>query len=80
MPVERETYQNGAYWATASGWVIADLAQIDLALARRTAEDLIADFRQNGIYECVNEDYSKLEHYVVSATNAWGALRRLPGL
>lgn len=79
MPVERETYQNGAYWATASGWVIAALAQIDPALARRMAEDLLADFRQNGIYECVNEGYRKLEHYVVSATNPWGVLRQMVG-
>lgn len=80
MPVERETYQNGAYWATASGWVITALAQADPALARRMAEDLLADLRDNGIYECVNEGYHKLEHYVVSATNPWGALRRLPEL
>jgi len=78
IPVERETYQNGAYWATASGWVIAALTQIAPSLARRMAEDLLADLHDNGIYECVNEGYGKLEHYVVSATNPLGALRRLP--
>jgi len=76
-PVEPERYQNGAYWATASGWVIWALAAKDQKLARRVWDDLIADFRTNGICECVNEGYRKLPSYVVSATNPLAAARRL---
>ena len=73
-----ETYQNGAYWATASGWVIDALNQIDPALAQKTAAELVADFQAHGIWECVNEGgYAKVEHYVVSITNPRGALLRL---
>jgi hypothetical protein len=73
--VPPETYQNGAYWATASGWVMDALAQIDPELARRTRDDLLADFQSGGIWECVNTgDYRKVEHYVVSATNARAAM------
>ena len=36
-PIKRDTYQNGAYWATASGWVLYALAQIDADLARPDA-------------------------------------------
>lgn len=79
-PIEPETYQNGAYWATASGWVIYALAQVDPPLARRMTRDLIADFQQHGFYECVNAGYRKLEHYVASAVNPLGALRRLQGV
>jgi hypothetical protein len=80
IPVEPGTYQNGAYWATASGWVLFALAQIDLPLARSMFAELIQDFRENGICECVNVGYRKLEHYVVSAVNPLGALRRVPEL
>ena len=80
IPVEEGAYQNGAYWATASGWVLYALAQIDLALARRMLADLLHDFQENGVCECINVGYRKLEHYVVSAVNPLGALRRLPEL
>ena len=75
------TYQNGAYWGTPSGWVIYALAQVDEALARRMVADLVADFKANGIWECVGEGgYRKCEHYVTTVTNPRGALRRLPAL
>jgi len=78
MPVEKERYQNGAYWATASGWVISVLARKDPVLARRLFRDLVADFRAGGICECVNSDgYRQLPTYVNSATNPLGAARRL---
>ena len=76
-PVEPERYQNGAYWATASGWVIWALAARNQKLAHNVWSDLIADFRANGICECVNEGYRKLPSYVVSATNPLAAARRL---
>jgi acetyl esterase/lipase len=76
-PVAPERYQNGAYWATASGWVIWALAQRDTGLARRMWAELIADFRHHGVFECVNEGYRQLDSYVVSAANPLAALRRL---
>ena len=76
-PVQSERYQNGAYWATASGWVMCALAQKDRPLARRMWDDLIADFRQGGVCECINEGYRQLPSYVVSATNPLAAARRL---
>ncbi|MHB0877555.1 MAG: MGH1-like glycoside hydrolase domain-containing protein [Anaerolineae bacterium] len=75
--VPPETYQNGAYWATASGWVAWALAASRPDLAQRLLDDLVADFRQHGIFECVNRGYAKLDTYVVSATNPLGVLRRL---
>jgi hypothetical protein len=80
MPVEEERYQNGAYWATASGWVMGALDGKDPALAKRLFADLVADFRAGGICECVNSDgYRQLPSYVDSATNPLGAARRLWG-
>ena len=79
-PIERDTYQDGAYWATASGWVIYSLAQIDADLARRMLADLLHDFQEVGIYECINVGYRKAEHYLPSVVNPLGALRRIPWL
>lgn len=76
-PVPPERYQNGAYWATASGWVMWALAKKDPKLTRRMWDDLIADFRSGEICECVNEGYRRLPSYVVSATNPLAAARRL---
>ena len=76
IPIAPGTYQNGAYWATASGWVWDALIQIDESLADRMLADLLQDFLQGGICECVNVGYRKLAHYVVSAVNPLGALER----
>lgn len=76
-PVEPERYQNGAYWAAASGWMMYALAQKDRALARTMWTDLISDFKAGGICECINEGYRQLPDYVVSGANPLGAARRL---
>ncbi|MCS6950675.1 MAG: hypothetical protein NZ520_09465 [bacterium] len=78
-PVPRDRYQNGAYWATASGWVMQAIYPVNPSLAERTFEELIADFQQNGVYECVHPEYRQLETYVVSACNPLGAARALWG-
>lgn len=62
-------YQNGAYWATASGWFATAIARTDPGLAARTIRDCIRDFQTNGVYECINADYTKAKDYVVSAAN-----------
>ncbi len=77
MPVAPGSYQNGAYWATASGWVMAALAQVDNTLAVSMLQDLVEDFQTNGIHECIGDEYAKLNHYVVSVVNPLGAARSL---
>ena len=80
IPVPPDEYQNGAYWATASGWVIWALAQRQPDLAQQVLDDLIASFRAEGVYECIHTGYHKLDSYVASATNPLGALRLLAQL
>jgi hypothetical protein len=75
--MEKETYQNGAYWLTASGWLIWCLAQQDPRAAAKAFTQCLSWSIDNGFYECINLDYKKLNNYVVSGTNLFGALKRL---
>jgi hypothetical protein len=77
IPIEPDRYQNGAYWATASGWMIYALAQTEPTLARRLWHELLADFQSRGVCECIHGEYRQLPSYVVSATNPLAAARRL---
>lgn len=67
-------YQNGAFWATASGWALKFFSRVDPAFAETMLDDLLLDFETDGICECINEGYRKLPQFVVSATNARGGL------
>jgi hypothetical protein len=74
-PCKEGTYQNGAYWATPLAWIIPVLAQANPELAGELLESVIKDFRENGINECINEGYTKVPDFVVSATNVYGLTR-----
>jgi len=75
MPVEPETYQNGAYWGTASGWVACALSEQYSDLSRKIFKDLILDYQARGVFECINTNYSKIQNYVVSVVNPLGAIK-----
>lgn len=77
ITVREGEYQNGAYWATPSGWLWLALRKEYPDLAARLLDELCLDFQENGVYECVNGAYKKVESYVVSATNMLGALRQV---
>ena len=77
IEIKAEEYQNGAYWATASGWILWCLAQIDTSLACKALKDVVTYFKTEGSYECVNGAYKKLPSFVVSSTNVYGGLFRL---
>jgi len=44
---KKNTYQNGAYWGTPTGWVCYAIAKADFALAQRLAGEYIEDLRKN---------------------------------
>lgn len=72
-----EEYQNGAYWATATGWVMWCLYQKEPKLAERMLSEVLECFEAEGSFECVNDGYRKLNSFVVSATNVYGGLCRI---
>ena len=63
----RDRYQNGAFWATPSGWVVFALDLVDRALADRTIVDLVTDMRANGACEWIFEQQRTLPDYLASA-------------
>lgn len=77
LPIPRDRYQNGAFWATASGWVLLAIHPVDPKLAEQTYEELISDFQHHGVFECIHPEHRQLDSYVVSACNPLGAARKL---
>lgn len=71
--VDRDTYQNGGYWGTPTGWFIQAIQEKYPALAAVTLQDVISYYDQTDdmsmIRECINGSYYKLPQYVTSATN-----------
>ncbi len=76
IDVAHDEYQNGAYWATATGWVLWCVAQKDAKSAFELLTKVVYSFQNDGVFECVNEGYEKLDSFVVSATNVLGGFRR----
>ncbi len=77
IPIKPGTYQNGAFWGTASGWVIAVLARRNPEKAAEMFNALVVDYQNHGIHECINGEYRKVPHYVSSATNPYGVVRAM---
>ncbi|MBT3275540.1 MAG: hypothetical protein HN368_20455 [Spirochaetales bacterium] len=82
------TYQNGAYWNTPTGWVCYAIAQVDPEAARELAcgyvdELLAGDFRQGERYgspfECIHPDgyFRQNPVYLTSVTCPLAAFIRL---
>ena len=77
----RDTYQNGGFWGTASGWVANAIARTDLPLARRMLADLVRFYREKGVPEWsidgVGKGHLELEGYLASTTVPLAVFRRL---
>lgn len=76
---DKNTYQNGSYWGTPTGWVCHAIAQIDLEAARRLAKEYIDDLRETdyrqgdefgGPYECFHPETGDLRNPVYLTTVA----------
>ncbi len=73
----RDTYQNGAYWATPVGWFVYTLDLVDPALADQTVVDMVYDFKENGACEWVRGDKHQLPHYLASAALPLDGIRAM---
>jgi hypothetical protein len=53
--VKKNTYQNGAFWGTPTGWVAFAISRVDVDAARKLVAEFVEDLREN--------DYRKGEKY-----------------
>ena len=74
---KRDTYQNGAYWATPVGWFVYTLDLVDGALADRTVIDLVDDFKSGGICEWIFGETRRLPNYLASAAHPLAGIRAM---
>ena len=72
-----DTYQNGAYWATPTGWFVYTLDLVDSDLADRTVGDLVRDFRNHGACEWIFGAKRQLPNYLASASLPLAGIRAM---
>ena len=77
---EPGAFQNGPYWATATGWM-AEMFELSapgtgIALLR----ELVADFEANGIWECIGPGgYTRVANNLSSACLPYASWKKLRG-
>ena len=73
----KDSYQNGAYWATPTGWFVYTLDLAEPELADRTVRDLVEDLRRRDVPEWVFGDHAQLPNYNASASLPLAGIRRM---
>ena len=73
----RDTYQNGAYWATPTGWFVYTLDLVDPELADRTVIDMVSDFKKGGVCEWILGEKRRLPNYLASASLPLAGIRAM---
>jgi hypothetical protein len=73
------TYQNGAYWGIASGWVAGAMDLVADGSGRRLLGELVRYYQHAGIFEAVNTEtgYFGAKDYCSSVTLVIKELRRM---
>lgn len=74
---EPDTYQNGAFWATPTGWFVYTLDIEDPDLADQTIIDMVNHFREHGACEWIFGSTRKLPGYLASAALPLAGIRKM---
>ncbi|MBU6411783.1 MAG: hypothetical protein KGR98_15470, partial [Verrucomicrobia bacterium] len=73
----KDTYQNGGYWATGTGWFVYTLNLVDPKLADQTVVDLVNDFQKRGVDEWVFGSHIGVRRYMASITMPLAGVQRM---
>ena len=63
----RDSYQNGGFWATPTGWFVYTLDLVDPQLADQTVLEMVADFQKSGALVDLSRHH-ELPNYLASAS------------
>jgi hypothetical protein len=73
----KNSYQNGAYWGTPTGWICYAIAKVDIAAAKKLAKEYIDDLRSGDYrkgaefgapWECYNSDKPQNAVYLATVS------------
>ena len=74
---QKNSYQNGAYWGTPTGWICYAIAKVDIPAAKQLAKEYIDDLRAGDFrkgpefgapWECYNSDNPQNAIYLASVS------------
>jgi hypothetical protein len=84
---QKNTYQNGAYWGTPVGWVVAAIARVNREAAQKLAFEYISELKENDYrkgsdfgapYECFHPSGNRQNPvYLTSVTCPYGVFKNL---
>ncbi len=72
-----DTYQNGAYWGTPTGWFVYTLDLVDPNLADQTVIDMVNDYKEHGANEWISDKEYKLPNYLANASLPLAGIRAM---
>jgi hypothetical protein len=72
-----DTYQNGAYWGTPTGWFVYTLDLVDPILAKQTVIDMVNDYKEHGANEWISDKEYRLPNYLASASLPLAGIRAM---
>ena len=83
---KKNTYQNGAYWGTPTGWVCYAIAKVDIDVARQLANEYVEELKENDYrkgdefeapYECFHPSGHKQNPvYLTSVTCPYAVFKQ----
>ena len=74
---KRDTYQNGGFWATPTGWFVYTLNLVAPGLADQTVLDMVKAFQKTGACEWVFGDTHVMPDYLASAALPLAGIRAM---